>query len=202
MIPKDLHKSLYHTLFESHLCYGITVWGGVSAVKLKPLFTAQKHCIRILFGDKELYLEKFRTTARARPYKLQKLGHEFFEKEHTKPLFNDNKIMTVHNLHIFHTLKCIYKLLKLRTPIALFSCFKISNRKETLLHLPPNFSESFVYSASSLWNTFLSCTEGSTAKSFSVQIGHITSKIKELVYRRQKMGDQCEWHMDVNFRLQ
>ena len=24
-IPDDLHKSLYHTLFESHLTYGITV---------------------------------------------------------------------------------------------------------------------------------------------------------------------------------
>ena len=29
-IPDDLHKSLYHTLFESHLTYGITVWEGVT----------------------------------------------------------------------------------------------------------------------------------------------------------------------------
>ena len=25
-IPEDLYKSLYFTLFESHLSYGITVW--------------------------------------------------------------------------------------------------------------------------------------------------------------------------------
>ena len=33
-IPEDLYKSLYFTLFESHLSYGITIWGGVSNNKL------------------------------------------------------------------------------------------------------------------------------------------------------------------------
>ena len=37
-IPEDLYKSFYFTLFESHLSYGITVWGGVSNNKLEPLF--------------------------------------------------------------------------------------------------------------------------------------------------------------------
>ena len=37
-IPEDLYKSLYFTLFESHLSYGITVWGGVSNNKLESLF--------------------------------------------------------------------------------------------------------------------------------------------------------------------
>ena len=79
--PEELHKSIHHTLFESHLSYGITVWGGVSSVKLRPLSIAQQQCIRILFGDKQAYLEKFKTTARVRPYQSQKLGKEFYEKE-------------------------------------------------------------------------------------------------------------------------
>ena len=41
--------------------------GGVSEAKINPLFIAQKHCIRVLFGDKEKYLEKHRTAARSRP---------------------------------------------------------------------------------------------------------------------------------------
>ena len=43
-IPEDLYKSLYFTLFESYLSYGITVWGGVSNNKLEPLalFKLQK----------------------------------------------------------------------------------------------------------------------------------------------------------------
>ena len=65
-LPTSLHKNLYHTLFESHLSYGITVWGGISISKLKSVFTAQKHCIRIMFGDNEAYLEKHRTAARTR----------------------------------------------------------------------------------------------------------------------------------------
>ena len=51
-IPTSLHKSLYPTIFESHLSYGITVWGGVSNSTIKPVFIAQKHCLRVLFGDK------------------------------------------------------------------------------------------------------------------------------------------------------
>ena len=74
-IPPQLHKQLYHTLFESHLTYGITVWGGEPFTKLEPLFLLLKKCLRILFGDKEAYLEKFRTCARCRPDGYQKLGY-------------------------------------------------------------------------------------------------------------------------------
>ena len=59
-IPSSIHKTLYHSLFESHLSYGITVWGGTSNNKLNPLFIAQKKCVRIMFGDKQGYLDKFK----------------------------------------------------------------------------------------------------------------------------------------------
>ena len=29
IIPSELYNNLYHTLFESHLSYGISAWGGV-----------------------------------------------------------------------------------------------------------------------------------------------------------------------------
>ena len=45
-------QNLYHTLFKSHLRYGITSWGGVPESKLRPLFKIQKRYIRILFGNK------------------------------------------------------------------------------------------------------------------------------------------------------
>ena len=119
LIPQELHESIYHTLFESHLSYGITVWGGVSQVKLRPLFVAQKHCIRILFGDKQAYLDKFKTSARARPIESQKLGQEFYQKERTKPLFNDHSLLTVQNIYNCQVLNTTCKILKLRTPIAI-----------------------------------------------------------------------------------
>ena len=79
-IPSELHKNLYHTLFESHLSYGITAWGGVSDKKLQSLFKVQKSSVRIIFGDKETYLNKFKTSCRVRPYDHQKLENSFYEK--------------------------------------------------------------------------------------------------------------------------
>jgi hypothetical protein len=59
VIPKQYHKELYHTLFESHLGFGISVLGGINQNRLKPLFVTQKKYVRIIFGDKEVYLDKF-----------------------------------------------------------------------------------------------------------------------------------------------
>ena len=76
-------------LFESHLSFGISVWG----VALKQndsdkVFITQKHSIRVLFGDLDAYLDKLATCARVREFGKQKLGSKFYTKEHTKPLFN------------------------------------------------------------------------------------------------------------------
>ena len=52
-VPKALHKQLYHALFESHLTYCISVWGGQSFSTLNKLFTIQKRCVRMLFSNPE-----------------------------------------------------------------------------------------------------------------------------------------------------
>ena len=199
-LPATLHKSLYHTLFESHLSYGITVWGGVSTSKLKSVFTAQKHSMRIMFGDKEAYLEKHRTAARTRSFDDQKLGPDFFEKEHTKPLFNVNKILTVHNLYNYHMLLSISMILKSHTPIALYQLFKISRRKPTLIIAPVQI-KSFVFRASILWNTFRTLPEGREIKDFSVGVSFLKNTIKILLFRRQKIGDEKNWFPQTNFNI-
>ena len=50
-IPVKFYKDLYFTLFESHLSYCISVWGGVAPNILESLLTAQKGCIQTLFGQ-------------------------------------------------------------------------------------------------------------------------------------------------------
>ena len=94
-IPKHLYKDIYHTLFESHLSYGISSWVGISQNKFKPLFITQKKCVRVMFGDNEAYFNKFMTCVRTGPRESQKLGKEFYEQEHSKPLFNYNNLLTV-----------------------------------------------------------------------------------------------------------
>ena len=159
---------------------------------MAPVLTSQKHCIRILFGDRQAYLEKFKTSARTRSTEAQKLGAEFYQKEHTKPLFNNKEILTIHNLYHYHTLLETFKIIKTHTPISLYSCFTKSTRKETLL-ITPSHSENFIYNASSMWNIFRTCPEGSKVSDFVVGIGFVKMKIKELLLRRQRLGDQEEW---------
>ena len=67
-----MHKELYYTLFKSNLAYGLTVWEKASKSKLRLLLKAQKKAIRVVFGNKEQFLDKFKTCAKARPYPDQK----------------------------------------------------------------------------------------------------------------------------------
>ena len=50
-VPGNALKTLYHSLFESQLTYGITVWGAQPYSTLYELFTLQKNCLRLLFGN-------------------------------------------------------------------------------------------------------------------------------------------------------
>ena len=100
--PEFLHQQLYYTLFESHLSYCISVWGGAAKQRISSLFTAQKYCLRVLFGDRLAYLDKFKTCARTRPIGQQKLDQKLFIKEHTKPIFKHNNILAIQNLYTYH----------------------------------------------------------------------------------------------------
>ena len=97
---------------------------------------AQKRCIRIMFGDKKAYLEKFETCARTRPHPLQVLGNEFYELEHSKPLLKEKNILALRNLYTYHTFMEVFKILKLRCPTSILGLFKISSRKEVTLITP------------------------------------------------------------------
>ena len=58
-LPSKLYPKLYNALFESHRSYGISVWGvAIRNQSNDRLFITQKHCIRILFGDLDTYLNK------------------------------------------------------------------------------------------------------------------------------------------------
>ena len=195
-IPPSMYKSIYHTLFESHLAYGVTVWGGVTHNRLKVLETTQKKCMRILFGDRSLYFNKFDTCARSRPISSQKLDSTFFALECTKPLFKQNTILAVRNLYYYHMAISTYKVLNTRVPIALYSIFTLSKRKETLL-ITPFSSNNFVYNACHIWNQI---RELLPIKTFGVKISKVKGDLKKLLFARQNLGDPLEWS-DENFLL-
>ena len=178
-LPIYLRKDLYHTLFESHLSYCISVWGGSALYKIARLWISQKHCVRILFGDKEAFLDKFRTAARARPFKNQLLGEDFYRREHTKPLFMEHKILALRNLYSYHTYMELFKILKLRDPITIFEHFTTSDRKPTLIinELP---AENFVSRSTKIWNVI---TPKLKLTDYSAKICAIKNSLKALLFK-------------------
>ena len=206
-VPKENYKNLYYSLFESHLTYGITVWGGVCKSKLEQIFKIQKHCIRILFGDHEVYLDKFSTCTRTRPccwvnkrfdYRTQILNENFYCKEHTKSLFNNNKILTVQNLYNYHACIEMFKIIKFRLPISLYALIRVSSRISLLLILPEKSSQ-FMYKASFLWNTAykrILTRDHDT----SIKLSYIKNTLKALLLDNQKKFDSNEW-VPENFAI-
>ena len=192
-IPADLYLKLYNALFESHLSYGISVWG--VAIKEKSddkLFIAQKHCIRILFGDLDTYLDKQSTCARARPFNYQKLGVEYYQKEHTKPIFGKLKILTVQGLFKYHCISEIFKIIQSRCPYSLYQSINISKRDTSHMIILPKKSNTFLYKASQLWNSIHKKII-SPEKGLCTSVGLVKLRAKALLLEAQSSEIHDQW---------
>ena len=117
-IPQDEYSKIYNALFKSHLSYCISSWGGVPKNNIQCLFVLQKRCVRLLFGKEKSYdhPEYYDNCARARTYQ-QHMSARNFKLENTKPIFNDQNLLTIHHLYIYHSFLDIFKILRYRTPI-------------------------------------------------------------------------------------
>ena len=194
VIPSELYKNVYLTLFESHLSYGITAWGGISKNLLQPLFITQKKCIRVMFGDKDAYMDKFKTCARTRSFENRFLGKDFFQGEPSKPLFHSNNLLTIHDLYKYHCIVELFKVIKLRTPMSIYELMKRSERRENyFISLPP--SSLFDYQASNFWNK---CRKSNSEIDFTTSIKIVKTKLKICLLETQNRHDMFVWH-EFNF---
>ena len=192
LVPENLLPDLYYTLFESHLSYSISCWGGISDKKLASIFKIQKKALRIIFGDSESFKAKFMTCCRVRPYMEQRLGPDFYQKEHTKPLFNKHKILTVQNLYYYHTFMETLRILKFRSPLSLHSHFSFSNRKcLTYVQLiPPRISNDFIHRSSVIWNKIRPKLKINDLSTCSSGVKHA---LKCRLHKNQHAFDEINW---------
>ena len=217
-IPKGQYRMIYHTLFLSHLTYCISAWGGVSPHRLSKIFSTQKCCLRILFGEKASFDHPgyYETCARVRSY-LEHMNRNYC-LEHTKPLFAKHGFFTVHNLYNLHTLTETFKIIKYHTPIALYDFFTFNSQSHHLLR-PPKIKlviakHNFSFQACNLWNNSIKkilikpnldqnniLIPGSCANSdTSTSIGFYKHMLKKLLLKIQNNGDTLTWY-DFNFKL-
>ena len=212
-IPVSEYMKIYDALFKSHLSYCISSWGGISSNKLTSIFAIQKRCIRLLFGEEYSYDHAgyYETCARVRTYK-QNMAPKVYCLEHTKPIFNKNKILTLHSLYINHTFLEVFKILKLQTPVSLFELFQRSQQNDDFLLILPKMrlniqKFNFVFSSASLWNNLIKqmlnkskpnekgiIIQGSSENSdMTVPIQFIKKKLKNFLLEQQKLGSPKEW---------
>jgi len=143
-----------------------------------------------LFGDKQAYLDKFKTCAKTRPFPHQTLDSDFFQLEHTKPLFEKYKILAMENLYTYHTFMEVFKILKLRCPMSLHDHFDKSSRKETTLIASFGTTNDFISRSTSIWN---SIAPKFKLQDYSYKIGLAKSNLKKALLRIQHAEDQINW---------
>ena len=228
-IPRSRYLDIYHSLFVSHLTYGISCWGGAHSTKLQKLFNIQKRCVRILFGESASFdhPEYYSSCARAKTYQDHMASRDY-SLEHTKPLFNKHRLLTLQNLYVIRTLVETIKIIKHHSPFPLFSHFSFcpESRRHKLLLPKYNLDISkhnFTVCASKLWNLCIDnlldkpvlstikslpgmkCDSqiiipGSNPKSdMTIPISIFKNRLKTLLLEKQQLGSTDEWEKDTNF---
>ena len=214
-IPESEYLNIYNALFMSHLTYCISCWGGVPSYKLQKIFSIQKRCIRLLFGKTPSFdsAEFYETCARTRTYEENKAPKDYC-LEHTKPLFNECKILTLHNLHTYHTFMEIFKIMKYHCPISMYELLTVAPRSTKHLLILPRISlettkQNFIFKSSSIWNKIIGnvlnlniclpsdggvVIPGSREHSdMSASICIIKNNLKVHLLLTQKQGDINNW---------
>ena len=182
LIGNNLRKSVYNALVNSHLSYAISVWGnGASETKLKPLFILQKKCLRNLF--------KIRRKSK-------------IVKGHTKPTFNENGILTVHNLYNYFTLTSVASIRLRGKPEYLYELLKItdSNQRMYIPLLTTNhYQNNYLFQCPSLWNLIIPFIKD---KNFNLPLTlqAYKSKFKKFLLKMQADETSNNWS-STNFSI-
>ena len=107
IVPDTTLRTIFHSFIQSHLNYCSSVWGLGSKNSVSKIFISQKKAIRTLDS---------------------KFNNYFYNKDtgclpsHTKEIFNQNNILTIHNLITKNCLMLIHKTYLNVVPLVLASC--------------------------------------------------------------------------------
>ena len=100
ILPTDCLKTLYFTLIQPHLTYGILAWGNVNSTALHKTIILQKRAIRII--NKAQY------------------------NSHTEPLFKKSKILKVKDLFEYHVIQFMNDFLMRKLPSSFDKTYRLN----------------------------------------------------------------------------
>ena len=104
--PTSTLKSLYHSLFNSHICYGLPVWGYANETQLEKIIKAQKKAIRAITFSKY--------------------------SEHVTPLLKELKILNIKDLRYLKTASLMWDLERMNLPPSLTPYFTKANSTHSI----------------------------------------------------------------------
>ena len=120
------------------------------------------------------------------------LGKDFFERQHSKPIFNNNKLMTVHNLYFYHCITSIFKVMKYWSPISIHNIIQPMRSKLQITRFnPPPPDHNYFYNACKLWNR---ARQLLNVKTLEHKFSIFKSAAKNLMLRSQLTGIDDEWN--------
>ena len=99
ILPLSIRKTIYMSLFQSHLDYCVLIIGNLQKYKLNPIISLQKRCIKNVAG------KDFRTS--------------------TDPLFKNLNILKFADLFTLNCYKLMYKILNEKAPNSINTMFKL-----------------------------------------------------------------------------
>ena len=182
--PKSMLVSIFNALIQSNLSYGISVWGsGGDKNGLSRLFTLQKRSIRII-------------------YNLKKVNK--FQLGPTKLSFNNNNILTIHNLYFKELVSELFKITLLDNQPQVLKNLFVRSRLNRFRYIFPKITfyslkNNFLHTSISVWNNLVS--HSSFSISLPINISKFNRFIKKLILKYQAMGTKDEWS-DVNLNLE
>ena len=176
------------------------------------MLNIQKRCVRILFGDNYSFdhPEYYLTCARARTY-MDHTTLKDYSLEHTKPIFNKHKLLTLNNLYVQRSLAELIKILKSHTPISMFKFLQFCPRSHHYRLLIPKHN--LGYTVIILWNTCIGTLldppipstvlqsgnsqviiPGSNINyDLTISLGTFKTRLKNLLLNSQKLGNRIDW---------
>ena len=197
-LPLDVLKTLYHSFVQSHLNHCPLIWGLGNKSTLAPLFTAQKRAVRTLAPGFVNY---------------------FYNKEtgehphHTKQVFAQLRIPTVHNLVLQRLLCFMHKLLSRSSPYPILNLFSFvypslaNNKHYTFISSPARLKphrNSILIKGPQLYNQLVPQVSNSLEPrddpTNSMQPNPFKNCMKSYLLRQQSQGEPDEWSID-NFGM-
>ncbi len=174
VIPKKLRISVYNSIVNSQLSYGISVWGAHTITNnLNPIFVLQKRALRNLFC-------------------ISKVSK--YVKGHTKQIFSKLNILSVYNIYNYMTLLSVDKLFKLRQPQYLCELTLYMIKEITVLIIPipqfkcKHYQSNFCYQGPCLWNLLGSNSSICNEITASPSRNAMKTRLKKFLIKMQSYG--------------